>query len=101
MAAESTNANGGHFGVYSSMVGQLPVLSFNYVCKNNHNTHDGYFTYNLNSVQLKKADGHIVFMAEWKPKTPFVQTLPFQNSSLDICDEKIDGTITKRLNLRS
>lgn len=61
VAAESTNANGGHLEFTFNGRTVTFVLSFNYVCENKHNTHDGYFTYNLNSVQAKKADGTIGF----------------------------------------
>ena len=95
MAAESTNANGGHLEFTFNGRTVTFVLSFNYVCKNNHNTHDGYFTYNLNSVQAKKADGTLVSMAEWKPEDTICADITVSGIHCYVCDEKIDGTITK------
>lgn len=95
VAAESTNANGGHLEFTFNGRTVTFVLSFNYVCKNNHNTHDGYFTYNLNSVQAKKADGTLVSMAEWKPEDTICADITVSGIHCYVCDEKIDGTITK------
>ena len=95
VAAESTNANGGHFEFTFNGRTVTFVLSFNYVCKNKHNTHDGYFTYNLNSVQAKKADGTLVSMAEWKPEDTICADITVSGIHCYVCDEKIDGTITK------
>lgn len=100
VAAESTNANGGHLEFTFNGRTVTFVLSFNYVCENKHNTHDGYFTYNLNSVQAKKADGTLVSMAEWKPEDTIRADITVSGIHCYVCDEKIDGTITKRLNLR-
>ncbi len=95
VAAESTNANGGHLEFTFNGRTVTFVLSFNYVCKNKHNTHDGYFTYNLNSVQAKKADGTLVSMAEWKPEDTICADITVSGIHCYVCDEKIDGTITK------
>ena len=95
VAAESTNANGGHLEFTFNGRTVTFVLSFNYVCKNKHNTHDGYFTYNLNSVQAKKADGTLVSMAEWKPEDTIRADITVSGIHCYVCDEKIDGTITK------
>ena len=95
VAAESTNANGGHLEFTFNGRTVTFVLSFNYVCENNHNTHDGYFTYNLNSVQAKKADGTLVSMAEWKPEDTICADITVSGIHCYVCDEKIDGTITK------
>lgn len=95
VAAESTNANGGHLEFTFNGRTVTFVLSFNYVCKNNHNTHDGYFTYNLNSVQAKKADGTLVSMAEWKPEDTIRADITVSGIHCYRCDEKVDGTITK------
>lgn len=95
VAAESTNANGGHLEFTFNGRTVTFILSFNYVCKNNHNTHDGYFTYNLNSVQAKKADGTLVSMAEWKPEDTICADITVSGIHCYVCDEKIDGTITK------
>lgn len=95
VAAESTNANGGHLEFTFNGRTVTFVLSFNYVCKNKHNTHDGYFTYNLNSVQAKKADGTLVSMAEWKPEDTICADITISGIHCYVCDEKIDGTITK------
>lgn len=78
VAAESTNANGGHLEFTFNGRTVTFVLSFNYVCENKHNTHDGYFTYNLNSVQARKQTAHWFRWQNGNRKTPFVQTLPFQ-----------------------
>ena len=95
VAAESTNANGGHLEFTFNGRTVTFVLSFNYVCENKHNTHDGYFTYNLNSVQAKKADGTLVSMAEWKPEDTICADITVSGIHCYVCDEKIDGTITK------
>lgn len=95
VAAESTNANGGHLEFTFNGRTVTFVLSFNYVCENKHNTHDGYFTYNLNSVQAKKADGTLVSMAEWKPEDTIRADITVSGIHCYVCDEKIDGTITK------
>lgn len=95
VAAESTNTNGGHLKFTFNGRTVTFVLSFNYVCKNKHNTHDGYFTYNLNSVQAKKADGTLVSMAEWKPEDTICADITVSGIHCYACDEKIDGTITK------
>ena len=95
VAAESTNANGGHLEFTFNGRTVTFVLSFNYVCKNKHNTHDGYFTYNLNSVQAKKADGTLVSMAEWKPEDTIRADITVSGIHCYRCDEKVDGTITK------
>ena len=95
VAAESTNANGGHLEFTFNGRTVTFVLSFNYVCKNKHNTHDDYFTYNLNSVQAKKADGTLVSMAEWKPEDTICADITVSGIHCYVCDEKIDGTITK------
>ena len=95
VAAESTNANGGHLKFTFNGRTVTFVLSFNYVCKNKHNTHDGYFTYNLNSVQAKKADGTLVSMAEWKPEDTICADITVSGIHCYRCDEKVDGTITK------
>ena len=95
VAAESTNTNGGHLEFTFNGRTVTFVLSFNYVCKNNHNTHDGYFTYNLNSVQAKKADGTLVSMAEWKPEDTICADITVSGIHCYRCDEKVDGTITK------
>ena len=95
VAAESTNANGGHLEFTFNGRTVTFVLSFNYVCKNKHNTHDGYFTYNLNSVQAKKADGTLVSMAEWKPEDTICADITVSGIHCYVCDEKINGTITK------
>ena len=95
VAAESTNTNGGHLEFTFNGRTVTFVLSFNYVCKNKHNTHDGYFTYNLNSVQAKKADGTLVSMAEWKPEDTIRADITVSGIHCYVCDEKIDGTITK------
>lgn len=95
VAAESTNANGGHLEFTFNGRTVTFALSFNYVCKNKHNTHDGYFTYNLNSVQAKKADGTLVSMAEWKPEDTICADITISGIHCYVCDEKIDGTITK------
>ncbi len=95
VAAESTNANGGHLEFTFNGRTVTFVLSFNYVCKNKHNTHDSYFTYNLNSVQAKKADGTLVSMAEWKPEDTICADITVSGIHCYVCDEKIDGTITK------
>ena len=95
LAAESTNANGGHLEFTFNGRTVTFVLSFNYVCENKHNTHDGYFTYNLNSVQAKKADGTLVSMAEWKPEDTICADITVSGIHCYVCDEKIDGTITK------
>lgn len=95
VAAESTNANGGHLEFTFNGRTVTFVLSFNYVCKNKHNTHDGYFTYNLNSVQAKKADGTLISMAEWKPEDTICADITVSGIHCYRCDEKVDGTITK------
>lgn len=95
VAAESTNANGGHLEFTFNGRTVTFVLSFNYVCENKHNIHDGYFTYNLNSVQAKKADGTLVSMAEWKPEDTICADITVSGIHCYVCDEKIDGTITK------
>lgn len=95
VAAESTNTNGGHLEFTFNGRTVTFVLSFNYVCKNKHNTHDGYFTYNLNSVQAKKADGTLVSMAEWKPEDTICADITVSGIHCYRCDEKVDGTITK------
>lgn len=95
VAAESTNANGGHLEFTFNGRTVTFVLSFNYVCKNKHNTHDGYFTYNLNGVQAKKADGTLVSMAEWKPEDTIRADITVSGIHCYRCDEKVDGTITK------
>lgn len=95
VAAESTNANGGHLEFTFNGRTVTFVLSFNYVCENKHNTHDGYFTYNLNSVQAKKANGTLVSMAEWKPEDTICADITVSGIHCYVCDEKIDGTITK------
>ena len=95
VAAESTNANGGHLEFTFNGRTVTFVLSFNYVCENKHNTHDGFFTYNLNSVQAKKADGTLVSMAEWKPEDTICADITVSGIHCYVCDEKIDGTITK------
>ena len=95
VAAESTNTNGGHLEFTFNDRTVTFVLSFNYVCENKHNTHDGYFTYNLNSVQAKKADGTLVSMAEWKPEDTICADITVSGIHCYLCDEKIDGTITK------
>lgn len=95
VAAESTNANGGHLEFTFNGRTVTFVLSFNYVCENKHNTHDGYFTYNLNSVQAKKADGTLVSMAEWKTEDTICADITVSGIHCYVCDEKIDGTITK------
>ena len=95
VAAESTNANGGHLEFTFNGRTVTFVLSFNYVCENKHNTHDGYFTYNLNSVQAKKADGTLFSMAEWKPEDTIRADITVSGIHCYVCDEKIDGTITK------
>ena len=95
VTAESTNANGGHLEFTFNGRTVTFVLSFNYVCENKHNTHDGYFTYNLNSVQAKKADGTLVSMAEWKPEDTICADITVSGIHCYVCDEKIDGTITK------
>lgn len=95
VAAESTNANGGHLEFTFNGRTVTFVLSFNYVCENKHNTHDGYFTYNLNSVQAKKADGTLVSMAEWKPEDTIRADITVSGIHCYRCDEKVDGTITK------
>ena len=95
VAAESTNANGGHLEFTFNGRTVTFVLSFNYVCENKHNTHDGYFTYNLNSVQAKKADGTLVSMAERKPEDTICADITVSGIHCYVCDEKIDGTITK------
>ena len=95
VAAESTNVNGGHLEFTFNGRTVTFVLSFNYVCENKHNTHDGYFTYNLNSVQAKKADGTLVSMAEWKPEDTICADITVSGIHCYVCDEKIDGTITK------
>ena len=95
VAAESTTANGGHLEFTFNGRTVTFVLSFKYVCENKHNTHDGYFTYNLNSVQAKKADGTLVSMAEWKPEDTIRADITVSGIHCYVCDEKIDGTITK------
>lgn len=103
VAAQSTNTNGGDLEFTFNGRTVRFVLSFNYVCESGHRTHDGYFanTYNLNSVQAKKADGTLVSMAEWKPEDTIRADITVSGiycalgkKDGDACGEIIDKTIT-------
>ena len=103
VAAQSTNTNGGDLEFTSNGRTVRFVLSFYYVCESGHRTHDGFFanTYNLNSVQAKKADGTLVSMAEWKPEDTIRADITVSGiycargkKDGDACGKIIDKTIT-------
>ena len=103
VAAQSTNTNGGDLEFTFNGRTVRFVLSFYYVCESGHRTHDGFFanTYNLNSVQAKKADGTLVSMAEWKPEDTIRADITVSGiycargkKDGDACGKIIDKTIT-------
>ena len=102
VSAASTNPNGGQL---EFTFNNRPVkfwLSFDYVCETGHRTQDGFFTYNLDSVQAKKAGSTLVSMAEWRPGDTICANITISGIYCNLgkknnyaCGEIIDGTITK------
>ena len=102
VAAAATNTNGGSLDyAFKGQEGTFN-LSFYYICETGHRTPDGFFTYNLDSVQAKKADGTLVSMAEWRPGDTISANITISGIYCDLgkqnnyaCGEIIDRTITK------
>ena len=102
VSAAATNTNGGSLDyAFKGQEGTFN-LSFYYICETGHRTPDGFFTYNLDSVQAKKADGTLVSMAEWRPGDTISANITISGIYCDLgkqnnyaCGEIIDRTITK------
>ena len=102
VSAAATNTTGGSLDyAFKGQEGTFN-LSFYYICETGHRTPDGFFTYNLDSVQAKKADGTLVSMAEWRPGDTISANITISGIYCDLgkqnnyaCGEIIDRTITK------